>query len=503
MMGFASLAKKACGISAESSRKFIATKALVATVFILAASMASASDKQLQANDTRALRAPNAQASIGVSASSRNAHAGLSLTNRPTDGGASLLPGLDGAPTSYDSRRVMGENYVSSVKDQGNLGSCWTFATYGSMESGILRDGGPETDFSENHLVRNHGFYFGPNDGGNIWMSQAYLARLAGPVSEADDPYSDALSAPSPGGPRQRTFTGLVYEEDPTAIKNAIMNHGAAYTSMRWESSYYNSADATYYYSGTEGTNHGVTLVGWDDTKVTAASTDGAWLVKNSWGDRWGVGGYFWISYEDTQAGAYAAAFTSAPASKVNGVHTYSEFGDVVEVNAPYGANRFETGSKSESIGAVGFYSQYWDENYEIRIYDALVDGQGQNLLHSQAGTAETPGFQMVDLTTLLDLPANEDFVVVVGFPDSQVEYMSAVDYDSFAEDGWDYSNGSTANPGESFYSIDGTSWTDLTSAWTTANFAINAYTVPEPMSISMLMTGGLVLLRRRRRRRR
>lgn len=500
-MGFASFAKKVCGLSAETKQGLITTKVFVLSVFILSASMAAVADQEIRANDTRASRAPNAQTQIGISSPSRAAHAGLSLTNRPADGHANLRPGLDGVPASYVSRDVYGKNYVSSIKDQGSLGSCWTFATYASMESGVMRNGGAEPDYSENHLVRNHGFYFGPNDGGNIWMSQAYLARLAGPVSEADDPYSDALSAPSPGGPRQRTFTGLVYEEYPAAIKSAVMNHGTVYTSMRWESSSYNDNDDTYYYSGTDGTNHGVSIVGWDDSKITNAATNGAWLVKNSWGANWGDNGYFWISYSDTQAGQYGAAFTSASASKVDSVHTYSEFGDVSEVNAPYGANVFQTGSEAESISAVGFYAQDWSEAYEIRVYDTMVDGQGQNLLHSQTGTADTPGFKMVDLTSILELPANDDFVVVVGFPDSQVQYMSAMDYDTFAENGWHYSDGSTANPGESFYSFDGANWTDLTTVWSTANFAINAYTVPEPLSISMLMTGGLVLLRRRRHR--
>ncbi len=41
---------------------------------------------------------------------------------------------------------------------------------------------------------------------------------------------------------------------------------------------------------------HAILLVGWDDTKYTDTGT-GAFLMKNSWGESWGKGGYAWISY--------------------------------------------------------------------------------------------------------------------------------------------------------------------------------------------------------------
>ena len=51
---------------------------------------------------------------------------------------------------------------------------------------------------------------------------------------------------------------------------------------------------------------HAILIVGWDDNYSrdnfrdnNKPKNDGAWLVKNSWGNYNDEGGYFWISYED------------------------------------------------------------------------------------------------------------------------------------------------------------------------------------------------------------
>ncbi|MDY0130892.1 MAG: C1 family peptidase, partial [Methanosarcina vacuolata] len=91
-------------------------------------------------------------------------------------------------PAYYDLRTL---NKVTPVKDQGNAGTCWAFATYGSLESYLMP--GKTWDFSENNLKNllspkySNGFDF--PEGGNSFMSTAYLARWSGPIDEKDDPY--------------------------------------------------------------------------------------------------------------------------------------------------------------------------------------------------------------------------------------------------------------------------------------------------------------------------
>ena len=44
----------------------------------------------------------------------------------------------------------------------------------------------------------------------------------------------------------------------------------------------------------------------------TQPEGNGAWLCMNSWGTGFGDGGYFWVSYYDSNVGIYNAAYTKS-----------------------------------------------------------------------------------------------------------------------------------------------------------------------------------------------
>jgi hypothetical protein len=81
------------------------------------------------------------------------------------------------------------------------------------------------------------------------------------------------------------------------AIKNAIYNHGPVSTLMAVGETfyYYNSGCYDDHYFGL---NHCVLLVGWDDTLC-----GGAWIGKNSWGEDWGMDGFFYMQRGVCQIG--------------------------------------------------------------------------------------------------------------------------------------------------------------------------------------------------------
>ena len=210
-------------------------------------------------------------------------------------------------PASYDLRT---EGRMTGVRNQGTSGACWTFATYGSLESNMMP---AETlDFSENNLKNASDFDYGLNGGGNGDMSTAYLARWSGPIAEVDDPYNpNSTTSPSGLSPVRHVQNVMMLPERPGSldtadIKRALIDYGALVGSMCWveDTAYYRVSTAAYCYTGSAASNHDVTIAGWDDTFPasnfsTPPRGNWAWIVKNSWGTAWGKSGYFFISYYD------------------------------------------------------------------------------------------------------------------------------------------------------------------------------------------------------------
>ncbi len=378
---------------------------------------------------------------------------------------------LKALPPFYDLRV---EGLLTPIKDQGLYGTCWAFATMGSLESDLLVLGDIAYDFSENNLVNKAGFDLGFNDGGNICMSSAYLARGTGPVAESCDPYPNPGA--SPDCPRVKYIENIILLPgrsnalDNDYLKEAVYEHGAVYTSMYWDNAYYDSTNYTYYFPGfwfPWFPNHAVAIVGWDDNKTVAgAPGPGAWIVRNSWGDTFGENGYFYVSYYDdifaTDVNAY---FVDIPDIN-NGtfsIYQYDELGMEGGVGCDsgyvYGANVFNV-LQDGQIHAVSFFLHNPTPEYDLEIYTNCTDPNNISSppVVTMTGNSTYSGFITAVLPTPVSVAAGSSFCVVLKITQLDVDSKPL----GIEEKILGFSSGAVGAPGQSFVSCDGITWQDL-----------------------------------------
>ena len=375
------------------------------------------------------------------------------------------------------------DSLLTPVKNQGSCGSCWAFGTYGGLESQIKKDFFMEDIFSEDNLKHLHGFDLGPCEGGNVYMSSAYLSRYDGPISDSDDPYDPSETSDyCVGCPPVRYIDNLILlparsdTSDNDFIKQAILEHGGIYVSFYWNSAYYDSSNYTYYYDGSNTSNHAVVAVGWDDNMVTDAATPGAFIIRNSWGEGWGEEGYFYISYEDTILAFQELAYFDEKSDTefdFNRVYFHDELGWVYSygygTDTAYGASLFTADADGE-LTAIGFYAVSSNMSYEIKIYDNFSGTHFSGQLgNTQTGTFSYPGWYTVKLDSAVAITKDDEFGVTVKFTTSGNSYPVPVE-GVYAG----YSSAATASPGESYISSNGITWYDVSADGDNVN--IKAY---------------------------
>ncbi|RPJ84425.1 MAG: hypothetical protein EHM13_04370, partial [Acidobacteria bacterium] len=319
----------------------------------------------------------------------------------------------DPLPTSYDLRTL---GKVTGVRDQNPFGTCWAHATFGSMESALLT---AETwDFSENNLVNRAGFDLTFDQGGNYYMSSAYLARWDGPGNEADDVYPNPGASPVIAVRKHVQNVDFIPPRasptDNSTLKQYVMDYGGVYTVMRWDDMSFNASTASFYYTGSDNTNHAVLIVGWDDAYPAANFSslppgNGAFLIKNSWGTSFGQSGYFWISYYDSSvATANAMFFAPEPTDNYDNIYQHDPLGWVSSLGYEAGdktvawfANIF-TATGGQDVRAVSFYVGSANSPYEVYVYvnPTTSDPTSGTLGAAKTGTIASEGYHTVILDT-------------------------------------------------------------------------------------------------------
>lgn len=235
--------------------------------------------------------------------------------------------GTSTAPATIDWRSWQGQNFVTPVKDQGNCGSCWAFATVGALESYILiKDNQPGVDENRAEEILLSCSKAGGCDGGYPGRASEYIRSTGLPpesyfvytATSSDDSCSGAGTGWQINNYKIAAWSYVTTTSvSITAIKNALA-HGPLVTSMDVYDDFFSYRTGIYEYAtGSLSGGHAVLIVGYVDDPLVNGG--GYFIVKNSWGTGWGEGGYFNIAYSQTGSpvgfGEYTIAYRNGVSS--------------------------------------------------------------------------------------------------------------------------------------------------------------------------------------------
>lgn len=205
------------------------------------------------------------------------------------------------------------EGHVGDIRDQGDqCSSCWVFATVAAFEGSYSVQHGKYVPVSEQDVL-DCASESSSCAGGLVEDAYKFL-KSKGAVGAETAPYlgkrvgctSASLSAP---GRRLAKASGYVSDNETipstAAIKDALCRFGPIVAGVRVSSSMYAYGGGVFNNDETGPVNHVVAIIGWDDEKD-------AWLVRNSWGRKWGLDGYMWIKYRVSSIGTDASWIRAA-----------------------------------------------------------------------------------------------------------------------------------------------------------------------------------------------
>ncbi|XP_028325748.1 cathepsin K [Gouania willdenowi] len=201
-----------------------------------------------------------------------------------------LEDGVSRIPKSIDYRK---KNMVTSVKNQGACGSCWAFSSAGALEGQLAKMTGQLVDLSPQNLVD----CVQENDGcGGGYMTNAfeYVKDNGGIDSEDAYPYIGEAKAcqynPSGMAAQCRGYKEIP-KGDEHALAVALFKVGPVSVGIDATLSSFQFYQRGVYYDPScnpDDINHAVLAVGY------GVNSKGKkfWIVKNSWSEDWGKGGY-------------------------------------------------------------------------------------------------------------------------------------------------------------------------------------------------------------------
>jgi C1A family cysteine protease len=273
-------------------------------------------------------------------------------------------------PTHFEWTNNGGNNWMTSVKNQGGCGSCVAFAAVGATEGQFrIQANNPSwnLDLSEQHLFSCGG---GTCSGGWYISSALNYLQQYGTPDESCSPYQGGSGSCSNSCPdwQSRAFKISSWSwiaNNVGAVEAALMNGPLVAGFTVYADFYYGYNGGVYHWDHVSQAvgGHAIVIVGYD-------SPGQYWIVKNSWGPNWGERGYFRIGFGEAGIENYVASVRASVTPATYAVTFYTDpSSSTVSVD---GATKTNAATGTYSSGArvhivansVGSYSfAYWEQS--------------------------------------------------------------------------------------------------------------------------------------------
>lgn len=349
---------------------------------------------------------------------------------------------------------LVDEGYATAIKSQES-GTCWAVAASISMESNYKYVKGADIEIDPNAIVET----VFVDDATEGMMLEVYNDKydFGGDNLEVVEYLSNGF------GDYYLEDAVFLTDYDRDTIKRQIMTLGGMYVAYNdaWNSRYGVFEGYKTLNNPVADPDHASTILGWDDDFPKEyfklpPKENGAWIVQNTRGDKWGTGGYFWISYE--------TPLFEETIFQMSDDYTEVQYYDIGHYNTLETDETITLANVFHCPGTlkrVGTYTEEPNQKLVIEIYDAELS----NVVYTEEVTFEIPGYHTIALAEPQEV--SDYAIAITYYGNAAVEGLTWID------DEWGISYIAESHAGESFALLDG-EWIDMTDEIVQEKFGID-----------------------------